>query len=369
MILKFVLFYGKFSLHFVDNSILSVIFSIMKKIKFLLIIFVCAVSLSTCTEDDPFGGSGLKLLPDTVLFASSFQQYDDFLNESAVVDDNFNVAYLTSKRNRINNITTTTTDEAKQKAAIINNLDKAINIASDSTKKAEVLAQAEMVKRLGANIRAAAEKWCESVGESHYLTNYEWTYNLVVDDQINAWCMPGGKIVVYTGILPVTQNEDALATVMGHEVAHALHNHGNQRVSMSLLLQLGLVGASLTTAALGANQDAQALILAGLNMASTLGVVLPFSRDNESEADKTGLYLMAIAGYNPEESVPFWQRMAKLGGGTPEFLSTHPSSENRQKNLQKLIPVAKRKAAKLHIESVKASINKAKNIAAEINKQ
>jgi predicted Zn-dependent protease len=339
----------------------------MKKIKFLFLILVCAVSFSTCMEDDPFGGKGLTLLPDTVLFASAFSQYNEFLDESAVVDDTFNVQNLTSKRSRINSISTTSDDEAKQKAAILKNLDKAISIASDSTKKAEVLKQAEMVKRLGVNIKNAAEKWCASVDQSNYLKDYAWEYNLVVDDQVNAWCMPGGKIVVYTGILPVTQNEDALATVMGHEVAHALHNHGNQRVSMSLLLQLGLVGASLTTQALGANKEAQALILGGLNMASTLGVVLPFSRDNESEADKTGLYLMAIAGYNPEESVPFWQRMAKLGGGTPEFLSTHPSSDNRQKALQHYIPEAKRRAAQLKIDSIKETIPKAKKIAEEIN--
>jgi predicted Zn-dependent protease len=346
----------------------------MKKIKYFLLILVCAVSFLTCMEDDPFGGGGLKLLPDSVLFASAFSQYDEFLDESAVVDDTFNVQNLTSKRNRINNMTVPD-DQQKQKDAILKNLDKAISIASDSTQRAKVFEQAEMVKRLGVNIKNAAEKWCANAGKSNYLKDYRWEYNLVVDDQINAWCMPGGKIVVYTGILDPkiigndTEKEHALATVMGHEVAHALHNHGNQRVSMSLLLQLGLVGASLTTQALGANKEAQALILGGLNMASTLGMVLPFSRDNESESDKTGLYLMAIAGYNPEESVPFWQRMAKLGGGTPEFLSTHPSPDNRQKALQKYIPEARRRAAQLKIDSIKETIPKAKKIAEEINGQ
>jgi len=341
----------------------------MKKISILIIILLCAISFSTCMDDDPFGGKGLTLLPDSVLFASAFSQYDEFLNESAVVDENFNNSYLVSKLNRIKKMSVASADEQKQKDAIIKNMEKAIAIEKNPTEKAKVLEQAAMVKRLGVNIKNAAQRWCEFVGEPHYLDNYSWEYNLVVDDQINAWCMPGGKIVVYTGILPVTQNEDALATVMGHEVAHALHNHGNQRVSMSLLLQLGLVGAQITTQALGANAEAQAIVLTGLNMASTLGVVLPFSRDNESESDKTGLYLMAIAGYNPEESVPFWQRMAKLGGGTPEFLSTHPSSDNRQKNLQKLIPDARRKAARLHIDSIKDAIPKAQKIAAEINKQ
>jgi len=341
----------------------------MKKTIFLLIVLSCVVMFSTCVEEDPFGGKGLTLLPDTVLFASADSQYREFLSESAVVDENFTVAKLQAKRTNINNLSVTTKEEIAQKNAILKNLDKAISLANNPTEKAELLKQAAMVERLGKNIKAAAEKWLASENKSYYLDSYVWEYNLVVDDQINAWCMPGGKIVVYTGILPVTQNEDALATVMGHEVAHALHNHGNRRVSMSLLLQLGLVGASLTTQALGASKEAQALVLGGLNMASTLGVVLPFSRDNESEADKTGLYLMAIAGYSPEESVPFWQRMAKLGGGTPEFLSTHPSSDNRQKALQHYIPEARRRAAQLKIDSIKETIPKAKKIAEEINGQ
>jgi len=341
----------------------------MKKINILLLILVCVVSFSTCMEDDPFGGKGLTLLPDSVLFASAFSQYSEFLDESAVVDDTFNVTDLTAKRNRINNITTTTDDEAKQKAAIIKNLNKAISIANDPTEKAKVLAQAEMVKRLGVNIRNAAEKWCASTGKSNYLNDYRWEYNLVVDDQINAWCMPGGKIVVYTGILPVTINEDALATVMGHEVAHALHNHGNQRVSLSLLTQISLIGAQLALGAVGTDKQTTSLFMTALGITSTLGVALPFSRGNESEADKTGLYLMAIAGYDPDASVPFWQRMAKLGGSTPEFLSTHPSSDNRQKALQKYIPEARRRAAQIKIDTIKETIPKAKKIAEEINGQ
>jgi predicted Zn-dependent protease len=341
----------------------------MKKIKYLLIILLCAVVFSTCMEDDPFGGRGLTLLPDTMLFASAFSQYDEFLDESAVVDETFTEANLRIKINKMKNMVPSTEDEQKQINAIIKNLENAIVIANDSTKRAEVFKQAEMVKRLGVDIKNAAEKWCASVGQSNYLNNYRWEYNLVVDNQVNAWCMPGGKIVVYTGILPVTQNEDALATVMGHEVAHALHNHGNQRVSLNLLTQISLIGAQLVLGAVGTDKQTTALFMTALGITSTLGVALPFSRDNESESDKTGLYLMAIAGYNPEESVPFWQRMAKLGGGTPEFLSTHPSSYNRQKALQKYIPEARRRAAQLKIDSIKETIPKAKKIAEEINGQ
>jgi len=154
---------------------------------------------------------------------------------------------------------------------------------------------------------------------------------------------------------------------MGHEVAHALLNHGKQRVSLNYLTQLGLTAASLATSLAGASPQTQELFLAGLGITTNLAVALPFSRDNENEADEYGLYLMAIAGYNPDESVPFWERMDKLSGGSIEFLSTHPSSKNRADHLNRLIPVANRKAAKIHLENLKASVLRAKKIAAEIN--
>jgi len=156
---------------------------------------------------------------------------------------------------------------------------------------------------------------------------------------------------------------------MGHEVAHALLNHGRQRVSVNLLTQLGLTAATLGVALSGADENTQALFLGALGLGASLGVALPFSRDNESEADEYGLYLMAIAGYNPEESVPFWENMAKMGSGGPEFLSTHPSSANRAKNLRNLIPVAKKRAAKLRIDAIKDSIPRAIKIADQINGQ
>jgi predicted Zn-dependent protease len=199
--------------------------------------------------------------------------------------------------------------------------------------------QAEMVDRVGRNIRAAAEKWFASEGKSSLLKDYRWEYKLVESKEVNAWCMPGGKIVIYTGILPVTQTEDGLATVMGHEVAHALLNHGQQRMSAGVLQELG--GAALSVA------TDSALIMAAYGIGTTLGGTLPFSRGHESEADHYGLILMAIAGYNPEAAVPFWQRMSALGGGTIEFLSTHPSSSTRIRQLQGWVPEAKTKAAQL----------------------
>jgi len=179
--------------------------------------------------------------------------------------------------------------------------------------------------------------------------------------------MPGGKIVVYTGILDVTKNpatgkyDDALATVMGHEVTHALFNHGKQNYSASILQELGAVGVSLTLAGLGTSKESQDLFLTLFGVGSTIFGTLPFSRKHESEADEYGLYLMAIAGYNPDESVPFWNRMAGQGGSSIEFLSTHPSYDTRINNLNKCIPEARKKA-------LEDWARQAQKIAAEINR-
>ena len=203
---------------------------------------------------------------------------------------------------------------------------------------------AAMVSRVGAKLADAAQKWLTAEGSPNYLDDYAWEYNLVKDDQVNAWCMPGGKIVVYTGILPVTQTEAALAVVLGHEISHALLNHGQQRMSADVLTQLGASGLSLITAS--QSPETQALAMTAYGAGSQLFGTLPFSRKQESEADHYGLILMAIAGYNPGEAVPFWERMsAQGGGGTPEFLSTHPSDSTRIRQLQNWVPEAKQKAA------------------------
>ncbi|PZQ86168.1 MAG: peptidase M48, partial [Flavobacterium johnsoniae] len=164
--------------------------------------------------------------------------------------------------------------------------------------------------------------------------------------EVNAWCMPGGKIVFYTGILPITKDETGMAVVMGHEVAHALLNHGQQRMSADVLQQLGSVGVG---AAVGNQSESiQKIAMQAYGVGTQYGVTLPFSRSHESEADKVGLTLMAIAGYNPEQSVAFWERMAANSGGNapPEFMSTHPSNATRIANLKALIPQAKAEAAK-----------------------
>jgi predicted Zn-dependent protease len=210
-------------------------------------------------------------------------------------------------------------------------------------------ADARMVESVGMKIKSAAEKYLNSLGQSGYLKDYQWEYKLVQDPAINAWCMPGGKIVIYTGILPVTKDEAGLATVMGHEVAHALANHGAQRMSASQLQQLGAVGVGLATG--GKSEGTQQLIMQAYGIGSNVAGMLPFSRKHETEADEIGLILMAIAGYNPDHSVTFWQRMSSAGGGSApmEFLSTHPSDATRIANLQKTIPTAKAKAAKLGV--------------------
>ncbi|MDR2021150.1 MAG: M48 family metallopeptidase [Treponema sp.] len=252
-----------------------------------------------CATNPITGKKTIALVNNSQLLASSFQQYEEFLNESTVITGT---------------------------------------------------AESALVERVGNNIRLAAEKWLGAEGKLDYLQDYQWEYKLVQDDAVNAWCMPGGKIVVYTGILPVTQTEAALAVVLGHEVSHALLNHGQQRMSADVLQQLGAAGLSIAT--MEKSAETQQLAMTAYGVGSQLFGTLPFSRKHESEADETGLILMTIAGYNPEEAIPFWERMGSLSGGTapPEFLSTHPSDETRIKNIRGWIPGAREKAAGLGVQ-------------------
>jgi predicted Zn-dependent protease len=201
--------------------------------------------------------------------------------------------------------------------------------------------RAQMVTRVGSRIQAAVESYLLKNNMSKEIKNFKWEYNTIQEDIVNAWCMPGGKVVVYTGLLPVTQNETALAVVMGHEIAHAIARHGNERMSEGLLINMG--GLVLEEALKEKKSETQMLFL-GLYMVGTnLALALPNSRMQESEADKLGLIFMSMAGYNPEEAIPFWQRMAAKSSGkkTPQFLSTHPSDETRIKKLSALIPEIK----------------------------
>jgi predicted Zn-dependent protease len=197
-----------------------------------------------------------------------------------------------------------------------------------------------MVRRVGMRITKAVTDYYAQKGLSKELEGYNWEYNLVDSKEVNAWCMPGGKIVVYTGLLPVTQNEAALAVVMGHEVTHAIFNHGNERISQGLAEQLG--GVALSVALANKPTATQNLFLGAYGAGAEMGVLLPFSRKHEYEADHWGLNWAAMAGYNPQEAIPLWQRMEKAGNGQrpPEFLSTHPSEGNRIEQLQKFMPEA-----------------------------
>ncbi|MEO6175228.1 MAG: M48 family metallopeptidase [Flavobacterium circumlabens] len=259
---------------------------------------ILTILLVACATNPITGKQSLNFVSNSELFPSSFQQYNQFLTENKVI---------------------TGTADAKR------------------------------VDVVGSRIKAAAEKYLKFLGQGQYLQDYRWEYKLVDNKEVNAWCLPGGKIVVYSGILPITQNDAGLATVMGHEVSHALANHGAQRMSAAQLQQIG--GVALGAATSGKSEQTQQIFSQAYGLGTEVGVMLPFSRGNETEADKIGLTLMAIAGYNPDDAVSFWSRMsAKSGGGsTPEFMSTHPSDATRIANIKSLIPEAKAIALKVGV--------------------
>lgn len=200
--------------------------------------------------------------------------------------------------------------------------------------------QTEMVRRVGVRIQKAVERYMADKGASSQLAGFNWEFNLIQDDKtVNAWCMPGGKVAFYTGILPICKDELGVAVVMGHEVAHAIANHGAERMSQGLLAELGM---STLGAAIGQNPSAtQQIFMRAVGVGTNVGM-LKFSRSHESEADHMGLIFMAMAGYDPASAPKFWKRMGALSGGAqpPEFLSTHPSHNTRIKDLEGWIPEA-----------------------------
>jgi predicted Zn-dependent protease len=210
-----------------------------------------------------------------------------------------------------------------------------------TNKVSEDKAQTELVKRVGGRIAAAVEEYFSDHGMKDRIEDFAWEFNLVEDETPNAWCMPGGKVVVYSGILPITKTETGLAVVMGHEIAHAVARHGNERMSQQMGVQLG--GTVLSIAIDEKPEQTKSIFMAAYGVGSQVAFSLPYSRLHESEADQLGLIFMAMAGYNPEEAVDFWQRMAAQGGQKPpEFLSTHPSDETRIRKLREFLPEAKK---------------------------
>lgn len=257
----------------------------------VLLVFACA--------QNPFTGkSTLALVSNSEILPSAFQQYNQFLSENKVITGT---------------------------------------------------ADARRVENIGTKIKVAAERWLTANGQADYLKDYRWEYKLVDSKEVNAWCMPGGKIVFYSGIIPICKDDAGMATVMGHEVAHALANHGQQRMSAGLLQQLGGAGVAVATG--GKSEQTQQLAMTAYGAATQIGGMLPFSRSHESEADMIGLTLMAIAGYNPDQAIAFWERMSanSKGSSPPEFMSTHPSDQTRIANLRALIPQAKAEAAKFGV--------------------
>ncbi len=215
-------------------------------------------------------------------------------------------------------------DEAQENAAGATSYGQYLKESKISTDKTNTA----LVKKVGQKI--AAVSGCD----------YDWEFNLLESDEANAWCLSGGKVAVYTGILPYTQTEAGLATVMAHEIAHAIARHGAERSAQNTLLEYGLAIGNATLT----NNPNKELIMLGVNVAGNVGIILPYSRKHESEADHIGLLLMAKAGYDPNEAIKFWQRMAAASGGSQgglsDFLSTHPSDAKRVKDLQELLPEA-----------------------------
>ncbi len=202
-------------------------------------------------------------------------------------------------------------------------------------------ASTALVRKVGERIQHAVEKYMAENNLASRLQGYQWEFNLVESNEVNAWCMPGGKVVVYTGILPLTKDESGLAVVLGHEIAHAVAEHGNERMSQALLAQLG--GAALDQALANKPEQTRQLWNLAFGVGVQYGALLPYSRTQESEADHLGLIFMAMAGYDPNVAVSFWERMSAMGGQKPpEFLSTHPSDETRIKQIKQEIPEALR---------------------------
>ncbi len=259
--------------------------------RFLLkttVVLILLALLGACATVPITGRQQFNLFPENEMIAMSLTQYDKFLKENKVSTD------------------------AQQTA---------------------------MIKRVGHRIANAVEKYLSENKLSHRVKNFKWEFNLVDNKTPNAWCMPGGKVVFYTGILPYCKTEAGIAVVMGHEIAHAVARHGNERMTQQqglAALQMGLQVALRNKPA-----ETQQIWNTAFGVGAKLGVMLPFSRSHESEADKMGLIFMAMAGYNPAEAVEFWKRMGQSGGQKPpEFLSTHPADATRVRDLQRYLPKA-----------------------------
>lgn len=256
-------------------------------LSFTAVVALCGL-IAACATVPITGRRQLSLIPESQMNAMSFSQYDQVLKESQLSRD---------------------------------------------------AAATAQVKRVGARIQDAVERYFQQQGQSQQLEGYAWEFSLIESDQQNAWCMPGGKVAFYTGILPVCKDDAGIAVVMGHEVAHAVARHGGERMSQQMALQLG--GMALSEAMSSKPEQTRSLWMGAFGLGAQVGVMLPFSRQHESEADRLGLIFMAMAGYDPRQAPKFWERMAAGGGqAPPEFLSTHPSDETRIRKLNEYLAEA-----------------------------
>jgi predicted Zn-dependent protease len=260
----------------------------MKKLHVTVIVLTLIGIVIGCAKVPISGRRQLNLIPESEMMGMSFQAYKDFLDTNRVVAD---------------------TDK-----------------------------DVVMVRRIGNKIQGAVDQYLAANNQTKRVDGFAWEFNVVQQDVVNAWCMPGGKVVVYTGILPVTQDEQSLAVVMGHEIAHAIARHGNERMSQGLALQFG--GAALSVALSEKPALTRNIFLQSYGIGTTLGS-LAYSRNHETEADKLGLVFMAMAGYDPQAAIGFWERMSASGGqAPPEILSTHPSDQTRIATLKEFMPQA-----------------------------
>jgi len=262
----------------------------MKKFRFFTALMLVAVlAASSCSKVPITGRRQVSLIPTSQMHAMSFQQYDAFLKEHPLSNNAQNTA---------------------------------------------------LVKGVGQRMKQAVEAYFSEIGQSSALEGFEWDFNLVASEEMNAWAMPGGKIVFYEGILPATRSEAGIAVVMGHEIGHVVAGHGNERMSQLLMTQLG--GMALSAAIHDKPEETQALWLTAFGIGSQVGILLPYSRLHEYEADRLGLMFMAMAGYDPHEAIRFWDRMIamKSNPSPPEFISTHPADSKRMQEMNRLIPEA-----------------------------
>jgi predicted Zn-dependent protease len=256
----------------------------------VLLVSVLLPLLAGCGEVAITGRSQLKLVPDSMVNSMALQEYTTFLNE---------------------------------------------NKAATNT------VQIGQVNRVGSRLTQAVDRYCRENNMTDAIAGFDWQFNVIESDEVNAWCMPGGKVVVYTGILPVTKDDDGLAVVLSHEIAHAIARHGSERMSHGLLYQMG--GIALSEAVKTSPAATQDLFMQSYGIGAQVGILLPYSRLHEKEADRMGLIFMAMAGYDPRVAVDFWTRMSaskKEGAAPPELLSTHPADASRIRYIEEMLPEA-----------------------------